>query len=305
MSDAILHMRFVVLPVLAAAMLVVNGCRPQVESEREKFVAALQREMATQQDFVKVHAGEALLEHGYRDEVRQAFQGDVDSAAMPYAIGVWRVMARAATAADQRDVYLDRIRAVAFQDGGEFRVHAIESLGKLGAYRAEDREPLERFVGGADDASAAFARWLLAMSGQADDLHPLEVLLTSPDAMARLRAAFALPRTPKLPETAVESLTAALDAEPLDSPARVYLLSAVVRLGDRPRRDAAKKAIGAYLQQGKPNEQMEAALAIGSCGDRADLELLAKNLTAPEADGRIGAADGSLRVLGQQARAGQ
>ena len=67
-------------------------------------------------------------------------------------------------------------------DGSNF-VHAIEP-GKTRRYRAEDREPLEKFVAGTDDASAAFARWLMAMSGRDRNLQQLVALVASSDAMA-------------------------------------------------------------------------------------------------------------------------
>jgi SSS family solute:Na+ symporter len=297
MCNSIPCVRFLTVLTMTAAVLVMSGCRSEIGQERQALTTALLREMESQKQFVKVHAAEALVSHGYHDLVRREFEQELDAATAPYSIGVWRVMARVAVDPAERARFVERIREVTRDAGSAYRVNAIESLAKLEEYRAEDRADLERFIARSDDASAAFALWLLALSNQPEDQQRLSELLDSKDPLARLRAAYALSRTPVVANPAIDLLIATLDAEPLDSPARVYLLSAAMRHGGSRFLPTWNSETQKYLQTGKPNEALEAGFALGVRGDQAQLPFLVANLNAVEADARIGSADGALRLL--------
>lgn len=292
--------------LLLAALLVLfaclagSGCGTTAEQQRLALVKALQQELREQDGFVKVHAVEALIGHGFKQPVADEFQHDLETTEMPYAIGVWRVMARAAATQEEREQFLGRIHEAAWDEAGQYRLHAIESLAKLGAYRKEDRNSIAAYIENSDDATAAFAYWLQSHSGQADDLAALVALLGSDEEIARLRAAYALSRTATLDDDTAGRLEQVADAEPAESAARVYLLSAAVTHGERAHRERRNAELVRYLESGAPNEALEAAHALAVQGDSALLDVLRRNLDADQADARIGAADGALLVLRSQ-----
>lgn len=281
-----------------AAVFVMVASSAEIDKQREMLAGVLLHEMQTQQAFVKVHAAEALIAHGRRDAVREAFQKELDGAQIPYAIGVWRVLARVAESPAERESFVERLRAVARDPASNYRIHSIESLAKLGEYRDADRAEWEAFIAKSDDAAAAFAQWLLALSGKPEDQGRVPPLLKSADPIARLRALYALSRTEKVSPAVAEQIAAAATVEPLDSPARVYALSAAIRHGNAEHGPAWSAEARKFLTDGKPNEALEAGFALSVKGDHAELPVLLTNLKSQESDARIGSADGALRLLG-------
>jgi hypothetical protein len=88
-----------------------------------------------------------------------------------------------------------------------------------------------------------------------------------------------------------------LKSEPLDSIARIYLITALLLHEKNPSATAElEKQLAPYLK-GKPNEQLEAAIVMGLRGNSASIPLLQPLLHNNEPDARIGAANGLLRLL--------
>ena len=293
---------FATLITMFLSVIPMTGCHSQVEDERGRMIQVLEQAMNEQTEFVKVHAAEALITHGYRDLVRKNFELELSNATAPYSIGVRRVMAQVSIDADEQSKHVAAIREVAFDPKNSFRLNAIESLAKLGEYRSDDRDELERFISEVDDGSAAFAKWLLALSTHSEDHNRLAVLLQSAEPLARLRTAYALSRTANVPVTTQVLLEKALDSEPVDSIARVYLLSAVLRHLPTSSDSKTLLEIQKYLQSDKANEAFQAAMAIGMFSEASMVPILTANLGASEADARIGAADGALHLLRRQGR---
>src|SRR5690242_20274603 len=98
------------LPVILATIL-FSGCRHWdcVNTERSQLIAQLQHEMLNQTNWLRIHAAEALLDHGQTSNIVELFKPEADTAAAPYRIGVWRVLARAGSGAE-RQAYVKRIR---------------------------------------------------------------------------------------------------------------------------------------------------------------------------------------------------
>jgi solute:Na+ symporter, SSS family len=162
-------------------------------SERAQLVTVLERTLDQERGWPRIRAAEALIDHGYTGRAFDALAGDADTAPSPERIGVWRVLARSAPAPEGLQ-FIERIRRAAVDPNGPDRVHAVETLAKLNAYEESDRAVIEAIAGPADPATAAFARWYLALSGRPDDEARLVELLVSPDAVARQRSAYALAR---------------------------------------------------------------------------------------------------------------
>jgi SSS family solute:Na+ symporter len=283
------------------ACMSMAPCLAKSPSEhRAALVDVLRRAMVSEQGWVRIHAADAMIEHGYLDEVASAFTTMADTTPPPQRIGVWRVLAASATQKESRQRHIDRVRAAMLDEAAVDRVTAAETLAKLNAGDPADRPLLERWIASAPDADDAMPLWLMAQKAtdeeRTGDESRLASLLGSSDPVARLRAAFALGRLSRIGPAALRSVRDRLAIEPADSPARVHLLIAAM-MHDSAGRAALKPALAESLRDAKPNERLAAATALGMIGDVSDLALLGPLLESTDGDTRIGAADGSLRIL--------
>jgi len=286
----------------AALAMTLEGCAThhEIALSQAHLKAGLEHEMVVNTSWVRIHAADALLDQGESQPVETLFKSEADTAQAPYRIGVWRVLARSTTGAE-RTQYIERIRAVAVDPGASDRISAAETLGKLHVATRADRKFLHGWLATADEATAVFPRWLLVQTSNADertkDEAALADLLNSKDPVARLRAAFALGRLKELSTKSVNKLKTQLNAEPFNSVARVYLITGVL-LHEKDASVAVelKKQLVHYFK-GRANEQLEAATVLGLVGGREDLTALKSLLNDPEADARIGAANGMLHLL--------
>jgi hypothetical protein len=293
--------RIVLLSSLAMALL--GGCvtRHETKMNRAELIAGLEREMTTNTQWLRIHAAEGLLNNGEsREKVAQLFRQESETATAPYRIGVWRVLARS-TDGEERRRSTERIRTALNDTQATDRISAAESLGKLNATARDDRAVIVQWLKTADDATAAFPRWLLVLSSTADernqDENALAALVRSNDPVARIRAAFALGR---LKNPAPESLAKVRDqlrVEPADSIARIYLVTALLlHETDASAVAELEKQLLPYLH-GKANEQLEVGIVTGLRGKADGISVLQPLLQSNEPDARIGAANGLLRLI--------
>lgn len=289
--------------LLSAAALAValEGCATHgIAPSRAQLIAGLQHEMITDSSWQRIHAAEGLLDNGESKKIIAVFQPEADTAPAPFRIGVWRVLARA-TRGTQRVAYVARVREVLQDSSATDRLSAAETLGKLHAATRADRKLVLRWLPTADEETAPFLRWLLVQTSdpaeRKNDETALAKLLDSKDPVTRLRTAFALGRLKELSPESTSRLAATLKDEPLDSVARVYLISALL-LHEKNSQAAGplRKQLIHYFD-GHPNEQLEAALVLGMTGTKQDVAVLKPLLNNPEADARIGAANGILHLL--------
>jgi solute:Na+ symporter, SSS family len=294
--------------LLAAALALGTGCasRPAptgASAQQQQLLLALEREMKAHTGWVRVHAAEALIDHHHAQAVAPAFAPEADTAAPPYRIGVWRVLARAAATEPERQAFIERIRHTMLDPQAPDRVHAAESLAKLGAANPADSPVLVEWLATASESASVYPLWLLVLTGSSVGQTSSEVrlsdLLESKDSTARLRAAFALGRIKTVAPASIARLNQRLELEPEDSPVRAYVAAALLRQTPKDSAGAAKlkRILADCLIRGQPAEQLEAAIALGLCGTTEDLPVLARLLQSPEADARIGAASGSLYIL--------
>ena len=282
--------------------LLTAGCVTQSEmkKQRSQLISALEHEMVTNTQWQRVHAAEGLLDNGESRKIVVIFLPEADTAAAPYRIGVWRVLARA-TSGDESNRYVARIRAVLRDPQATDRISAAESLGKINAVSRADRDLISDWLTTADDATAPFPRWLLVLSSNPSerdkDEAALAKLVSSNDPIARLRAAFALGRLKDLSTNSVAKLRAQLKVEPADSIARICLITALLlHVKDAATIADLEQQLIPYLNS-KSNGQLEAGIVTGMRGKKEGLVLLNPLLNSPEPDARIGAANGMLRLL--------
>jgi hypothetical protein len=286
--------------ILIAMLMTACQTKPEAKSRRLRLRSILEHEMHSNTNWLRIHAAEGLLDNSESGDIADLFRPEADNAKPPYRIGVWRVLARS-TMGDERTGYTERIRAVMLDSRATDRISAAESLGKLDAATRADRDSIFNWLNTADDATAAFPRWLLVLSSNTIEREHDEIalakLLSSNDPVARLRAAFALGRLKTLSAHSVAWLRDQFIKEPSDSIARVYFITALL-LHEKNASDIPEleKQLMFYAN-GKANEQLELGIAIGLRGDSKGLVLLEPLLNSPETDGRIGAANGMLRLL--------
>lgn len=268
-----------------------EGLPPDIH---DRSLAVLHEALADGKEWVKVHAGEALLWTGHPEGVRESFLQDLPNAGPFYRIGVWRVLAQAASDATERGGYEQKILSVLLDTKAPDRQHAAETLGKLGV-ASHDAEVV-RLAKEETGAFRAMTRWVLANSHDPADEAALAALLDAEDADARGCAAYAL-RFFKaiLPETYAK-LKSAGEREPRDSKQRTNILSPWYLHAPKAERPAIRARLIEYADKSQKEDKREMCAALGRVPSRDDVPILVRLLDDPELDARSGAAEALLRI---------
>jgi HEAT repeat protein len=268
---------------------------------RQELLGLLEHEMRHNQGWARIHAADALLDHGQDEVVARCREPQAATAGLPCRVGVWRVRWRAAGAGPERAQLREAIRRVMLDPAAPDRLAAVETVAKLGLAEETDPATLQPWLELAGSAPAPFLHWLWLLSTPAASVRAhheaaLVRLLDAPEPVARLRAGFVLGRLPRLSPAARRRLAQHAEAEPPNSSARVYLL--VAALAHAVQGSTAETllvpGLARYLERGQPNEQLEAAVALGRRGAAEAAAALSALLNHPEPDARIGAASGLL-----------
>ncbi len=314
------------LILLVGTLLIYQSCYCQPETIvlklREKAVGELHHALRTQNGWAKVHAAEYLLALSYTDDVQSIFANELQqhSSIPQYRIGIWRTLARASLNADSRSIWVNKIWDVFLDDTSPDRLHACETLAKLGENLLSRKPDVARRLVMDDDIRlATFIRWGIAVNS--DDEHSVSHLfdaLNSEDANIRKLAAFGIrfniQATPKQWQTLYK---AAID-EPDNSAAAVFLLGAAyVRMPDSEESKEITQQLNGRLRKLLFSEmkanRYHACEALAEKGAVSDLPFLSQllngkspilntnvtpeQLAAQNADVRIAAANAILRIL--------
>lgn len=287
---------------------------------RQRAVEVMREALSESPFWVRVHAAEFLLDlsipGGVRESFLESLGGEGDQAQV--RIGHWRVLAKASRIPSKRDEFVGRIIDAAGDPQGPDRLHAIESLAKLGvAIDAETADAIAAWAATAADADAIFGQWLLARSGRgprgesgADFSADWSAKLGSEEPIARLRAAFVLSRQASLPPPIREALTMAADQAlagsadgDLSGLADAYTVAAAWRWdissGPDAREATRARRYEAYLADAARREPAIATVyanALADVGDGRDRERLEGWLDADDPDQRVSAAHALLRL---------
>lgn len=250
---------------------------------RKRAVQELQQGMEKQEQWVKVHAAEYKLWLDYTDGVLETFLLEEKKwdQLSSYRIGVWRVLAQADPAS--RDSYIQKILR-AFEDrNGPDRVHAAESLAKLGESLADLSPELTReVVEGPVNSLYVYTLWsTLQGSDTAAAREQLLDLALNPerDEIIRLQAAFVLRSEGVFSTASWKKLARAGLQEPKASLPRVYLLSAALMHAPEEERNSTilgevKNALRGLKEAPSKGVRMEIAHALGTAGSPEDLPVL-------------------------------
>jgi hypothetical protein len=270
------------------------------DDPRSRALEILRTALQQQEQWIKVHAAEALLAVGSPQGVTRTFEMELASKGgePKYRIGIWRVLAQAASPAQERQQWTSRILAAFLDTAGPDRLHAAEALAKLG-YRTSGREAeaFDLVARTGRGSLAADARWVLANSGRPDGDLRLAELLASDDISTRTDAAYAMRYLPRISAPAWDRLSAAARREPPGSSARVSLLSAAFTHAPPDQQTSFNAELVKYVPAATNDEIYEVCATLAQHGQQSDLPLLIGLLDNRDADVRIGAAHAILRIL--------
>ncbi len=267
---------------------------------QERAIAVLRDALHVPPGWQKVHAAETLLAVGYPDGVRGEFERELEARGSEpkYRIGIWRVLARTSGDPADRDKWVSKIAAALLDPEGPDRVHAAETLAKLGYVVREKDVPAVRAAAASPDiVQTIMMTWLLAVRDDAQAVQALTDGIASPSVDVRRLAGYAFRFRTRVAADVPRRLAEAARGEPANSTARVYLCSAAfVHAPDAAVAAEFNRVLLEYLRTGTEPDKYEAASAVAIRGGREDLPRLEQLLSDPMPDARIGAAHAILRI---------
>ncbi len=201
----------------------------------ERCLKVLEDAAVSREFWVRVHAVEFLAELGYTEKAAKLIRDSLSAyETVPQKrIGFWRSLYRVESDSSRKKQLQDNIANAYLDRQGADRVHAAETLSKLG-YSLKNLDPAltsaDLARGGALGSYMYWGLSLPAGSAEAFDYDLLWKALTSPDEAFCTAAAYALTFSDSLPLLRWRSLKEIALAQPENSPARPYLLGAAYAL---------------------------------------------------------------------------
>lgn len=261
-------------------------------SLREQARAVLRQAFATEQGWIRVHAAEAMVDVGDGAMAQDTILRELAMwEASPHRTGAWRTLAFAAMSEAERAPCIAKIESVLAVEGAADRLQSLESLCKLEV--AVSGIPLlrARAMAAGPEGEKPLGNWALVLAGECGALTRLGALVVSADPLVRLRAAYALRWLRPTDATVLGQLAAVVEAEPADSQAYPYLVSAALASNASPARIAAWKAAAAkILAEGVTGARYEICQTLALRGEPVEAALVTPLLEHKDGDARIGAA---------------
>ncbi|MCL5098022.1 MAG: sodium/solute symporter [Candidatus Omnitrophica bacterium] len=269
---------------------------------RDRAVGILRGVMSCESLDARLRAAEMLVSLDYPQQVREMLLVELsrEENDRRSRIEIESILALATRNQSERREWINRIRDTFLHSRGIEQGLAAQALGRL-RYQISD-EPAERtaFYQAADSSDAELAlgaRRVLAGSGLADDRWFIDSMLASRDVQVRAQCARALQSLPSLSQKAWQSLTGAVASEPIDSEARIYLISAAfVHVPNDRVTEPFQTELIRYAGNGNSDQRAQACRALAVRGGMAQLPLLASLLDNPEPGVRAAAAWAILRI---------
>jgi hypothetical protein len=262
------------------------------EALREHALRELKQVLHQQNEWVKVHAAEYLLWTGNPVDVREVFLREEKQFGTqpPYRIGIWRVLAQAASSPAERENWIGKIREAFLDSQGKDRIHASETLAKLKVSPyAQAPEISRQALESENKALALYSAWAMAYTS-ADSIektrgHLLNSLVSNQlDALSKRMAGYILRQLGDITNKQWQKLAQLALSEPDNSDAQVYLLSAAfVQAPESQERSPLFKKIREKLLSARnaptKGNRIEMAMALAERGTKADIPLLASILS--------------------------
>lgn len=286
------------------------------EELRAESLATLREVMGTQERWVKVHAAEWLLELGYPQGIAEEFHAELEKYGdePEYRVGIWRVLAKIPQSARESKAWIDKIKAASIDPKSPDRVHATESLAKLGvSLSSAETASVTNSIKSDDVRLASYSQWLLAVNGDKRkvQIERLCTFLESPDVDSRRIAAYALQFLGPLDDANWTSVVDRANAES-DLLTKIRLHGATLMAApvgaDKSELDSSRAAVFEIATQEGRSFDGELIRILAEVGGPEDLHLLENYLgtssaAVPDAkidpitaDLRAGAANAILRT---------
>ncbi|SKB97157.1 transporter, SSS family [Parapedobacter luteus] len=267
-------------------VLLASACgtaqkRPVSDDARSQMVRILRHVLYDTLQWEKVHAASYLLQLDYQDDVRDVFLEEAQRKGhIPfYRIGIWRVLASAPAREAEQGKWLARIQGVAADTSALDRVHAVESLAKLGM-------PTTWEPNTADPILNLFIRWANSYA-TAGNLHQtvdalLHIIADSEgrrQTRERRLAAYAIRNIGRLDTRQWNELADLALGDNTPHAQQVYCLAAAVAAAPQAMKGTQrffelKDRLITLASEGAAAEKMELSLALAESGGPDDLAML-------------------------------
>ncbi|MFC5409298.1 hypothetical protein ACFPMF_08280 [Larkinella bovis] len=282
---------------------------PATDALQDQCLVELRNLLRTEKEWIKVHAAEFLLWVGEPEGVQVVYLNELQQfAAKPqYRIGIWRVLAQAAATPEEKKKWTDQI-ADAFTDPvGPDRIHAAETLAKLGISPTTlDADVTRRAIAGENRPLSLYTLWGASLSDAQTAASNRQKFMAlaldrQEEAAPRRLGAFILRRLGGLTSSEWKQLAEAALSEPLSSGIQLNLVHAALVTASpsatrsEPYRLLRIKMLAAQ-QSGSVGDLMELAAALAEKGQPADVAVLTPLLKHDFADLRASAAYAILKI---------
>ncbi len=256
-----------------------------------------------EENWVKIHAAEALIAGGDAQAIRTRFLAMIPTVdTLPYRVGVWRVLANTSPTAGERAACVARVEKIFLDLQAPDRSQAIETLCKL---RCQLTGPslalVQKIAAAGPDKLRPMAYWSLRFTDDDAAIKNLCALLHSSEASQRQIGAYALRQSRETDPVALRTLAQVAAAEPADTVAYAYVHSAAFALNADPAHRAESRAVlENILAHGSTDARFEACHGLLTQVTRADLPRYIPLLSDAGNDARVGAALTILSVYGRE-----
>lgn len=244
------------------------GCS---QSEKVDFSGFLKEVVESPDDsfWIRIHAAEALTSNNFTVDVEQLFRNELNGDGAE-KIGALRVMAGVYK---EDGIKIDSIAKEIFYqfetaENEHTKLVALETLGKLGIYLPD--EQIKALAQTGEGGVKGMALWVLANSGNPQDINALTELLFSPDSLQFRYAAYSLRFLENASSETYLKMQEKYNSLDMDHPFRVYLVSALYVHAPIEEMNLLKGQLYAYLN-GEVYERHEVYQAIAVRGGKEDI----------------------------------
>ncbi|MGV3560246.1 hypothetical protein [Larkinella arboricola] len=276
---------------------------------RNQCLQELRTVLQTEQEWIKVHAAEYLLWLGQPAGVQDVYLNELRQFATKpqYRIGIWRVLAQAAASPEEKKKWTDQI-AAAFKDpAGPDRIHAAETLAKLGiSPTTVDAEATRKAIAGESRPLSLYTLWGASLADSKAAAANRQQFLTlalnrQEEAAPRRLGTFILRRLGGLSAADWKKLAEAALSEPISSGVQLNLVhAALVTASPSVTRSEPYRLLRIKMLAAKQSEavgdRLELVTALAETGRPADVAVLTPMLKHENADVRAGAAYAILKI---------
>ncbi|RAJ94510.1 SSS family solute:Na+ symporter [Larkinella arboricola] len=276
---------------------------------RNQCLQELRTVLQTEQEWIKVHAAEYLLWLGQPAGVQDVYLNELRQFATKpqYRIGIWRVLAQAAASPEEKKKWTDQI-AAAFKDlAGPDRIHAAETLAKLGiSPTTVDAEATRKAIAGESRPLSLYTLWGASLADSKAATANRQQFLTlalnrQEEAAPRRLGTFILRRLGGLSAADWKKLAEAALSEPISSGVQLNLVhAALVTASPSATRSEPYRLLRIKMLAAKQSEavgdRLELVTALAETGRPADVAVLTPMLKHENADVRAGAAYAILKI---------